>query len=103
MTLKRISVVVFSLLHCAPLVALAALTVTVGQLRNQLAQNQAKVSTLDAQLGAARSQIEGLEAEAAAHVLQNKADAQHHAKASSDAHSEIKRLKAAAAENIEVK
>ena len=109
MTFKRIATVVISLLLCAPLVSLTVLTVTVSQLRNQLAQHETKVSTLDVQLGAARGQIEGMEAEAAAHVLQKKEDAQHQARASSlvgqltDAHDEIERLWAAAAANIEVR
>src|SRR5918995_4889604 len=109
MNFKRIGSVLFFLLICAPVVSLAALTLTVSQLRTQLVQHEADVTTLNAQLGAARGQITRLEAEASADVLQKEERAQHDARASAltsqltAARGEIEQLKAEAATNAKIK
>src|SRR5918992_1500175 len=100
MTIKRLGSVLFFILLCAPVVSLAALTLRVSQLRNELVQQEAKVLNLGGQLGAASRHIERMEADVATHALQREEAAKHDARAVdliqqlADAHSEIARLQA---------
>jgi hypothetical protein len=109
MTFKQLGSLLFFMLVCAPVVTLGALTLRVSQLRDQLAQQEAKVLTLDAQLAAAGHHIERMEAEGAARVVQREESGEHEARAIAltnqltSAHTEIERLQAEVAASAGVK